>query len=94
MDTINDSPVLNIEKFQNLVANGKIFSVTFTRRMNGEERKMVCRTGVKKYLKGGEAPYNPSEKGLLCVFDMESRGYRSIPVDEIKHLKANGQIFA
>lgn len=58
-------------------ANGRIFSVEFVKKDN-TVRKMVCRTGVKKHLKGGELAYDPIEKGLLAVFDMEKAEYRMI----------------
>lgn len=58
-------------------ANGRIFSVEFVKKDN-TVRKMICRTGVKKHLKGGELAYDPIEKGLLAVFDMEKAEYRMI----------------
>lgn len=62
--------------------NGKIFSVEF-RKKDSTIRKMVCRTGVKKHLQGGELPYNPIEKGLLSVYDMENEGYRMVNLNTI-----------
>jgi hypothetical protein len=39
---------------------------------------MNARFGVKKYLKGGELPYDPIAKGLLPVFDVQKGEYRMI----------------
>lgn len=78
------------EEAKDLVENykgDKFFSVTFVKRGNGEIRKMNCRKGVKKHLKDGEKKYNPAEKQLVCVFDVGVEGYRSIPLDNIKHVK-------
>lgn len=83
----------NLTNLQNLVSDGSIFSVEFIKRTDGSHRKMACRLGVKKHLKGGQKAYNATDKGLLTVFDMEKKGYRSIPVDAIQRLSVNGQVF-
>lgn len=70
---------------------GKIFSVKFIKRSTGELREMVARTGVKAHLKGGDAAYKFSEKSLLPVYDLQAKGYRSIPLDAIVSLKAGGE---
>jgi hypothetical protein len=66
-------------------AKGKIFSVLFVKK-DGTLRKMVCRTGVTKHLKGGELPYDPIEKGLLGVFDMAKQEYRMINLRTIQSI--------
>ncbi len=71
--------------------NGKIFSVIFNKRSAGVDRLMVCRKGVKKHLNGGELKYNPSNRNLINVFDLQSKGYRSISIEGIKKVKANGK---
>lgn len=65
---------------------GKFFTVTFTKK-DGTTRVMNARLGVRAYLKGGELPYNPEEKGLIPVYDMQSRGYRMISINTISKLK-------
>jgi len=69
---------------------GRIFSCNFV-KADGTERKMICRTGVKRHLKGGELPFDPVEKGLLPVFDMEKKAYRMIPLDRVLSIKLAGQ---
>lgn len=64
-------------------SEGKVFSIKFIKRTTGELRMMVCRTGVKKFLKGGEPAYIPDNKGLIWVYDMQKKGYRSIPEEGI-----------
>ena len=66
-------------------SKGKIFSVTFTKK-NGETREMICRKGVKKYLKGGELMFNPNEKGLAVVFDMKKNAYRMININTLEKI--------
>lgn len=43
---------MNINEIRQLVGN-KFFSAIFTKK-NGDLRKILCRLGVKKHLKGGE----------------------------------------
>ena len=77
-------------------SNGKIMNVLFKKRTDGQLREMVCRTGVKKHLKGGEAAYSFSEKNLVSVYDMQAevgKGYRSIPLENIRSITINGTHF-
>lgn len=83
----------NLKNLTKLVSDGQIFSVEFIRRSDGMLRKMRCRLGVRKHLKGGVNAYSPKEHDLLCVYDMEAQGYRSIPVDTVKKLTVSGQVF-
>lgn len=82
---------MEIEFVSNLVKNGKIFSVDFVKRTDGSMRKMVARTGVRS--EGGELNYDPSVHNLITVYDMEKRGFRNIPVDNIVTLKAGGNTY-
>ena len=84
---------LNYANLFALVRDGKTFSVVFTKRTTGEQRHMVCRLGVKKHLKGGDAAYDAKAHDLLPVFDMEKGGYRSIPVDAVQRITVHGQTF-
>jgi len=72
---------------------GKIFSVKFIKRTTGEIRQMVARTGVKAHLKGGDAAYKFGDKALLSVYDVQAKGYRSVPLDGIVSLKSGGEEF-
>jgi hypothetical protein len=71
---------------------GKFFTVTFTKK-DGTERVMNARLGVKKYLKGGELPYDADEKGLIPVYDVKlgktqkDDAYRMVNLSTIKNLK-------
>ena len=82
---------VNLGELREMVSSGQIFAVEFIKRTNGEHRKMLCRLGVKKHLKGGTQAYNPSEYNLLTVFDMEKGAYRMINIDGIISLKIAGQ---
>lgn len=82
----------NAERYDRLMAagrGGQFFTVTFIKRSTKELRTMNCRLGVTKHLKGGTKAYNDADHGLLTVFEMNSKGYRSIPVDAVKSI--NGE---
>ena len=67
---------------------GKFFAVKF-HKVDGSIRKMNCRTGVHKFLKGGDLSYRPVDKpNLRVVFDVKSNGYRTINLDKVFYIKA------
>lgn len=74
--------------------NGKFFTVVFTKRTTGEVRKMRATTNYAKHLKGGTLGYDPKEKGLIPVWDLEAKAFRSIPTDSVTEIHANGQQFS
>ena len=65
---------------------GKFFTVWFIKK-DGTLREMNARLGVKAYLKGGELPYDPEEKGLIPVFDVQKKEYRMINWTTIKKIR-------
>lgn len=71
---------------------GRLFSVKFIKKDN-TLREMVCRTGVTKHLQGGELAYDPVEKGLLPVFDMQKQDYRMINLNTIVEIKVDGETY-
>ena len=75
----------------NLLKENKheIFSVVFLKK-NGELRHMKCRFGVKKHLKGGDLSFNPLERSLLVVFDMQKKGYRMINLETLMSINMKG----
>ncbi len=78
-------------------ANGsQFFSVTFHKK-DGSLREMVCRKGVHKHTKGGSLGYNPSEKGLVGVWeantDQPEKAYRMINLKGLVAVKMNGNVF-
>lgn len=71
---------------------GRIVSVYF-QKADGTMREMVCRRGVRKYLRGGELPYDPKSRLLLPVFDMTLRQYRMVNIASLVSFKVSGETF-
>jgi hypothetical protein len=71
------------------------FSVSFTKRSDGEFRKMTCRQGVKIDMPGApwRLPYNLAERNLISVFGTKENGYRSIPIEGIIEVKIRGKVY-
>jgi hypothetical protein len=78
-------------------AKGKFMTVTFLKK-DGSTRRMRCRTGVKRYVKGvgsplGTAANRLKKYKLITVYDLDKAGYRSIPVDRVISVKAGGKTY-
>ena len=70
-------------------SKGRFFSAIFIKK-DGTLRTMNCRLGVKKYLKGGDLTYNPSERGYLIVLDVDKQAYRTINLETISNISMKG----
>jgi hypothetical protein len=81
-----------VENLLQETSNKKIFSVTFIKK-DGSLRKMNAMRGVQKGVKGVGHSFNPSEKNLLTVYDMQKRDFRFVNLNEIISFKANRKSF-
>tara|TARA_Y100000389_G_scaffold198822_1_gene236035 strand:- start:516 stop:791 length:276 start_codon:yes stop_codon:yes gene_type:complete len=84
-------PIISKEQAVEIMTNqgGKIFSVIFEKRSTGLDRKMVCIK--KKPLNNNGLKYSPREHNLLNVFDMSISEYRSVNLEGLKKIKAQGR---
>lgn len=80
-----------VEEAQRGGPMARIFTVSFIKRGDESERVMTCRTGVKKGQKGGTLNYDPAERGLLSVYDVQKRGYRMVNLAELLGAKIAGR---
>lgn len=82
--------MINKEELKQLVASthGKFFSCKFVKKDN-TVRKMTCRTGVTKHLKGVGAKYH--KDNLRVVFCSAALDYRNINYDTIFEFKFRGK---
>jgi hypothetical protein len=67
---------------QIMQTGGKFFSLTFIKK-DGTARKITARIGVKKNIKGVGLSFNPSDHGLIVVYDIHKRAYRMINLNTI-----------
>jgi hypothetical protein len=84
MKTIKET-LAEIQKAENT-----IFSVEFIKK-DGTIRTMVARLHVKKGVKGTGMAYNPIEKGLIPVWDMQKNGFRMINLKTVTKLQIKGE---
>jgi len=93
---------LTLREFKAKADSGIIFTVKFIKRTTGEERVMNCRRGVSKGVKGVGLGFDPDEKGLLVVWDMqkleegatEKGAFRMINLEDLRELKMQGKRYA
>jgi len=93
MSALNRSKLPGL--LQSLSLMNLIYSIEFT-KVNGENRKMTCRGGVKKYVKntgrpGGAArPHN----AYVNVYQMNGKpgadNYRAVNIDTVHSIKTCG----
>lgn len=84
---------ITVHRMKELVGNGRFFGVKFIKRTDGSLRSMVARTGVKPppSKTGTHREWDPEEKGLLQVWDVQKRGFRMIPAENVQELRCGGQ---
>lgn len=66
-------------------AENTFFHVEFIKK-DGSLRKMNCRLNVKKGVNGKGMAYNPIEKGLIPVWDLEKKNFRMINMKTVTKL--------
>lgn len=66
------------------LTGGRFFTVVF-RKKDGTIRRMNCRTGVKRYVKGADVPDGHVSKrdDMLVVYDVKANGYRCLSRDSV-----------
>jgi hypothetical protein len=75
-----------------MVDNGKIFGATFIKK-DGTIRVMNCRRGVSKDVTGVGLKFNPQDKQLLGVFDMQKNQHRFINLQTLSQIRHGGQVY-
>jgi hypothetical protein len=84
-----ENRISKLEAYDKMMAtNGKLFTVEFVKR-DGSLRTMNCRLNVTKHLKGGKPAYDAFSKALLHVYDMVSKGYRTVNLETVFKLRSN-----
>ena len=75
--------------------NGKLFTAEFIKK-NGDYRKMLCRTGVSKGIKGTGSYSHTKDvtRSNITVYDFHKNNYRAIPLDRLIKLSHNGVTYS
>jgi len=73
--------------------DGQIFSVEFEKK-DGTIRRMNCRTGVTKGVKGVGLSYDPKDFDLMTVFDLQKKNFRMINTSTLRSVTVKGQTYA
>tara|TARA_B110000967_G_scaffold1009_1_gene1064 strand:+ start:4448 stop:4723 length:276 start_codon:yes stop_codon:yes gene_type:complete len=84
MKTINKTKAKELIK----ESKGLIFAATFTKK-DGSHRLMNAR--LKKYISktGRKAPYKAEDYNLIPIYDMKSKGWRSLNINTLTNLSIN-----
>jgi len=83
---------VNREQLLKELEGGTFARITFVKK-NGEIRKLVGRLGVRSKLRGGDKAYSDADKNIVTIFDTQKGEYRSVKVDKILEVAANGKRF-
>jgi len=83
------------------LTNGTIYSVTFVKK-DGSIRLMNSIKGTKKGVKGTGLKFDPEEKGLIPVYDIQlakkdpanpNKAWRSVNIETLKEVCINKERF-
>lgn len=69
------------------------FVVEFLKRENSELRRMICRFGVRKHVKGVGLKFKPKEHHLMTCFDVQKKSYRMISLERLVSLQIEGKLY-
>jgi hypothetical protein len=72
--------------------NGLFVSVDYI-KLSGEKRTLTGRLGVKAFLKGGQNNVEKDERPYLTVFDIKLAQYRTVSLDTVSEIRAQGKIW-
>jgi len=67
---------------------GRIFYAEFVKK-DGSLRRMTARLGVRKGVTGKGMRYDPLERGLLPVYDMDKSDWRMVNLNTLQRLSVD-----
>ena len=73
-------------------SNGGFFTVVFT-KLDGSERTLNGRLGVKKYVKNTGRGNNRTEK-YITIYDVKANGYRFVNKETVKEIRTRCIVFS
>ncbi len=82
---------VNLKNFM-LGCKGKFLGIDFI-KLDGLERTIVGRLGVRAHLKGGKNNVEADDRPYLVMYDMQSRGYRTVNLSTTLRIRVNGMVY-
>ena len=81
---------MNIEQLRSTIASthSRMFVVSFIKQ-DGTTRTMYCKTGLKRFLskKVNKRKVQRNNNDVVCVFDMESKSYKSFRLSSVTEFR-------
>jgi hypothetical protein len=81
---------MNIEQLRSTInsTHSRMFVVRFIKQ-DGSERTMYAKTGLKRYLskKVNKRKVQRNNNDVVCVFDMESKSYKSFRLSSVTEFR-------
>ncbi len=84
---------MTLQEFIQKARSGQFFTIEFIKRTTGEHRTMNARLGVKAYVSGVGRTFDPKQKNLLGVYDMQNHGYRMVNLEGLVKLRFEGKTY-
>jgi len=79
----------NVRNFLEEKARKRVVSAVFT-KLDGSDRTMTLRIGVKKNLRGGTNNVMALDRSYLTVYDMNKASYRTLNMRTVKSITSDG----
>jgi len=90
METENELNKISVIHKTIINTKGKFFTTTFIKK-DGTVRTMTARTGVSKGVNGKGLKFNPTDKNLVVVYEMNKDGHRMINLETVTQITFNNQ---
>lgn len=71
---------------------GKFVTVEFT-KLDGSNRMLNGRLGVRKHLRGGTNTVMAPDRPYLTVFDVKRKGYRAVNLSTVSKVRAENACY-
>lgn len=77
------------KEIRRLIGGARIFGCKFT-KADGTIRTGSFRLKVRKNLTGAGPSYNTDDRGNIIAYDMNKKGYRTIPLRRVEYFNIRG----
>lgn len=71
---------------------GRFVGLDFV-KVDGSDRSLSGRLGVRKHLKGGTSTVSGSDRPYLVVYDVKAKGYRAVNLETVSVVRAQNTVY-